>query len=198
MLTINQTVSKVALLLSLVLMFDATAESFRKYKQHTRFDSHFRKYSKRYFGVAFNWHYFKAQAVAESNLNPDAQSRVGAQGIMQIMPSTYAEIQRKHRVIDGGVMEPRWNIAAAIWYNKTLFDFWRKDRTLIERLRFMFASYNAGKGNLLKAQRQAINVGLNPRQWHSVRQVLNKVTGKHSRETIGYVDRIEQVVKEIQ
>ena len=35
------------------------------------YDRHFRKYSKRYFGPLFDWHWFKAQAIAESNLNAE-------------------------------------------------------------------------------------------------------------------------------
>ncbi len=188
------------LVFSLVIitsMSSAFAESFKKYKHHTQYDTHFRKYSKHYFGPAFDWHHFKAQAIAESNLNPDARSWVGAQGIMQIMPRTFSEIQRKNKWNDASAKEPRWNIAAAIWYNKGLFDFWKKGRSLSEQLRFMFASYNAGKSNLLKAQRVAINEGLNPKEWQSISKVLERVTGKHSKETIHYVTKIEHIKQEI-
>ena len=47
---------------------------FARYKRFTSYDRYFTKYSKRFFGVGFDWHYFKAQAVAESNLRQDAQS----------------------------------------------------------------------------------------------------------------------------
>lgn len=173
------------------------AADFAKYKQHTRYDNHFRKYSKRFFGVAFDWHYFKAQAVAESNLNPEAKSHVGAEGVMQIMPRTFDEIKTKSKLIEGAASEPRWNIAAGIWYNKQQFDFWQKGRSLEERLKFMYGSYNAGRGNLLKAQRQAIEAGLNPRQWISIEQVLAKVTGQRSQETINYVEKIFTIKEDI-
>lgn len=174
------------------------AGDFSHYKDHKKYDDYFRKYSKRNFGPGFDWHYFKAQAVAESNLNPTAKSYVGAQGIMQIMPRTYAEIQTKNKLISGAATEPKWNIAAGIWYNKQQFDFWQKGRALEERLKFMYGSYNAGRGNLLKAQREAIASGLNPRYWTSMYDALPKVTGKHSKETLGYVEKIFTIKEDIQ
>lgn len=171
----------------------AAAQGFEKYREHTDFDEHFRKYSKRLFGVGFDWTYFKAQAIAESNLNPHAQSSVGARGLMQIMPRTFSEVEEKSGLIEGALMEPRWNIAAGIWYNKMQFDYWQKGRPLDERLKFMYGSYNTGRVNLRKAQREAINQGLNPREWASMEKSLPAVTGRHSRETINYVERIFQI-----
>ncbi len=54
-----------------------------------RYDPTFRKYSKRFFGVGFDWRLFKAQGMTESNLNPAATSWVGARGVMQLMPTTF-------------------------------------------------------------------------------------------------------------
>ena len=45
-----------------------------------RYDDTFRKYGKRFFGVAFDWRLFKAQAITESNLDTAATSWVGARG----------------------------------------------------------------------------------------------------------------------
>src|SRR5665213_4199966 len=59
----------------------------------TRYDAYFKKYTKRYFGVGFDWQYFKAQGMAESELSATARSNVGARGVMQLMPSTFEEIQ---------------------------------------------------------------------------------------------------------
>lgn len=175
----------------------ASADDYSKYRKHKHYDQYFRKYSKRFFSPAFDWSYFKSQAIAESNLKPNAVSYVGAQGIMQIMPRTYAEIQKKNSYIDGAATEPRWNIAAGIWYNKKQFDFWKKGRSLKERLKFMYGSYNAGRGNLLKAQRVAINAELNPKEWASMKEALPKVTGKHSKETLNYVEKIFKIKEDI-
>lgn len=187
------------LLVCILSLISATsgADDFSRYKQHEDYDNYFRKYSKRFFGPAFDWHYFKAQAVAESNLNPKAKSHVGAKGIMQIMPRTYNEIRAKNKYISGTATEPRWNIAAGIWYNKQQFEFWQKGRVLEERLKFMYGSYNAGRGNLLKAQRKALDAGLNPRVWESMYVALPQVTGKHSKETLNYVEKIFDIKEDI-
>ena len=86
----------------------------------TKYDQYFKKYSKRYFGPNVDWRWFKAQGIAESALQDKALSPVGAKGVMQIMPSTFAEIRRKNPQFIN-IDEPRWNIAAGIYYNRYLY-----------------------------------------------------------------------------
>jgi membrane-bound lytic murein transglycosylase F len=57
----------------------------------------------------------------------------------------------------------------------------------------MFGSYNAGKGNIIKAQKIAKNKGLNPNMWKSIQSTLPDVTGKNSKETIGYINKIGKI-----
>ena len=163
---------------------------FARYKRFTTFDPYFTKYSKRFFGVGFDWHYFKAQAVAESNLRQDARSPVGAVGVMQVMPRTFDDIQRKNPAITGSVDQTRWNIAAGIWYDRRHFVVWAADRSLVERLKFMFGSYNAGLTSILRAQQFALGEGLNATLWESIARELPRVTGRRSQETVTYVARI--------
>ncbi len=127
-------------------------------KEHVRsrhwsrdYDHHFQKYSKRYFGPNFDWEWFKAQAIAESGLNPQAKSGTGARGLMQILPSTYAEI-RKANPYFSHINDPRWNIAAGIYYDRYLYSSWTEIPEN-ERLMFAFGSYNAGLGGMLNAYR---------------------------------------------
>lgn len=154
-----------------------------------RYDETFRKYSKRYFGVAFDWRIFKAQGMTESNLQPDARSPVGARGIMQLMPSTFAEIQTKNPEI-AKLDDPEWNIAAGILYDRTLWQAWERDSVESHRREFMFGSYNAGRGTIRKAQSTARGDQLDHRVWPSIERVAPKVSRWRYRETLDYVQRI--------
>ena len=89
--------------------------------------------------------------------------------------------------------EPRWNIAAGIWYDRQSFVMWRAPRPLLDKIKFMFGSYNAGGGNILRAQRLALADGLAGTLWASIEARLPAVTGRHSRETLTYVARIFEV-----
>jgi membrane-bound lytic murein transglycosylase F len=158
-------------------------------KVSAKYDPVFRKYSKRYFGPAFDWKYFKAQGFAESGLNPTAKSWVGARGVMQLMPSTYKEIASR-RPEFGTIDQPEWNIAAGIMHDRYLWGLWARNVPDDERHRFMFASYNAGEGTINRAFGVAkLKVG--PPAWKSVEQVAPTITRWRYTETLGYVRRID-------
>jgi membrane-bound lytic murein transglycosylase F len=154
-----------------------------------RYDATFRKYSKRYFGVGYDWRIFKAQAMAESEMNPDARSWVGARGLMQLMPSTYKEIQSRSSTF-GSIDDPEWNIAAGIMHDRGLWRRWERDSIDVDRREFMFASYNAGEGTILNAQRACVAKALDQRSWSSVEAVAPNVPRWRYRETLGYVRKI--------
>jgi membrane-bound lytic murein transglycosylase F len=155
-----------------------------------RYDDVFRKYTKRFFGPGHDWRVFKAQGITESNLNPDATSAVGARGLMQLMPSTYADIRSKNPEI-GEINDPEWNIAAGIFYNRQLWLKWEDSAANPYRREFMFGSYNAGRGTILRAQKLAIGKSLDGRVWPSIRNVAPEVPGWRHKETLDYVQRIQ-------
>ncbi|MCP4687346.1 MAG: transglycosylase SLT domain-containing protein [Desulfobacterales bacterium] len=169
------------------------ADAFERYNRVKKYDHYFSKYAKRFFGPGFDWKYFKAQSVAESRLKAEAKSRVGAEGIMQIMPGTFDEIRTKNPKIKGALNQPRWNIAAGVWYDRSLWKIWKAKRPFMDRLAFMFGSYNAGKGNILRAQKIALSRGQDPNAWTSIEETLPNVTKRHSRETIEYVKKINRI-----
>lgn len=147
----------------------------------SQYDGHFQKYAKRYFGPNFDWKWFKAQAIAESGLNPAAESSTGARGLMQILPSTFAEI-RKLNPYFSHIDQPRWNIAAGIYYDRYLYDAWSEIPDS-QRLFFAFASYNAGLGGMLGAYQRS---GGQATDWP-------EVAGFVQPETRNYVERIRRL-----
>lgn len=156
-----------------------------------RYDDAFRRYSKRYFGAGFDWRWFKAQGMAESNLDSTATSWVGARGIMQLMPSTYQAIQTRHPEF-GAIDDPEWNIAAGIMHNRHLWRLWSPRVSESDRFAFMFGSYNAGEGTIGRAATVARTITDSTPTWNHVEQVAPQVRRWRYRETLGYVRKINQ------
>ena len=156
----------------------------------SRYDPAFRKYSKRFFGPGFDWRVFKAQGLAESNLDSAAKSWVGARGIMQLMPSTFQEIQTKNPDLSS-IDDPQWNIAAGILHDRSLWRLWTDPGSEGDRRNFMFASYNAGRSTILKAQATAQSHNLDHRLWQSIETVAPEVPRWRYQETLGYVRKID-------
>jgi membrane-bound lytic murein transglycosylase F len=155
-----------------------------------RFDPIFKKYTKRYFGIGTDWRWFKAQGMAESDLTPTARSRVGARGIMQLMPSTYGQIQTALPQF-GAIDNPEWNIAAGILHDRDLWTLWKNELDEPERWRFTFAGYNAGEGTIMRARKTALAAKLDNRTWPNIESVAPTVERWRYTETLEYVRKIQ-------
>ena len=154
-----------------------------------RYDDYFRKYSKRFFGPAFDWRLFKAQGMAESGLSSTALSERGARGVMQLMPSTSREVQLKNKDF-GDLGNPEWNIAAGIWYARQLWVSWSDDAESLHLREFMLGSYNAGRVPLTRAQSLAAERRLDRKKWASIQVVAPFVPRWDYRQTFDYIQRI--------
>ena len=132
-----------------------------------------------------DWKLWKAQVHTESAFNPNARSPVGAQGLSQVMPGTFMQIN-KESGIRGNPYDPQTNLNAGAYYMAKMRRTFKSPRPDIERHKLACASYNAGAGHIIKAQK----IAGNPIDWQPVSLVLVQVTGKHSVETTNYVKRI--------
>ena len=148
----------------------------------SKYDQHFKEYTQKFFGTDIDWRLFKAQAIIESRLKIKARSGAGARGLMQVMPRTYKEIQNKNSFFKGKSMhDPKWNIAAGIYYNSHLFNRWDQELAAEKRILLMLASYNAGFSRTVKAFNK---VGKPVSDWSTVKPLLPK-------QTRNYVERIK-------
>jgi len=134
-------------------------------------------------GHQYKW--LKAQCWQESRFKPEAVSPAGAKGLCQFMPNTAKEVSKALNT-RMNVYSPKWSIEAAAYYDHKLYHFWYSERPTKDRLFLMLASYNAGAGNILKAQKRCGDAVL----YQQIIACLPDITGHHSAETIGYVDAI--------
>jgi membrane-bound lytic murein transglycosylase F len=109
---------------------------------------------------------------------------------MQLMPSTYQQITSRNPEW-GAIDQPEWNIAAGIAHDRALWRLWRDSVEVTDRGDFMFGSYNAGRGTILRAQDAARLLALDPRFWVNIEQAASGVRRWRHQETLDYVRRIE-------
>lgn len=126
-----------------------------------------------------------AQIYQESRFNPNAVSPVGAKGLCQVMPRTLKDWERVkgHKI---NPFHPNACLEFAAYYMARLYKLWWSGRPMTDRYMLALASYNAGAGNIIKAQKRCNGAN----RYRDIIRCLPDVTGKHSTETITYVKRI--------
>ncbi len=134
----------------------------------SRYDSLFRQYAD---GLGWDWRLLAAQSFQESRFNPTAESFAGAMGLLQLMPGTATDMH----VSDP--YDPVDNVRGAVRFLEYLDDFW-KDRIPdpAVRQKFVLASYNAGPGHVVDAQRLAVEHGGDEQNWPDVAKWLQKLS----------------------
>lgn len=120
-------------------------------------------------------------------MNPLAVSPAGARGICQFMPGTWREAQAAIRSA-ADIHHPVASIHAAAWYMARLRKQWNPGtRSERDHYSLALASYNAGTGNILRAQRLCGDA----QHYAQIMVCLPRVTGPHNAaETQGYAPRI--------
>jgi membrane-bound lytic murein transglycosylase F len=120
------------------------------------FDPIIRQYAGRY---SFDWRMIAAQMWQESRFNPQARSRQGAVGLMQVMPETARQLGFDD------LNDPASNVHAGVRYLSWVRGRIKGRLEGADLLAFSLASYNAGYGHLLDARRVAAQAGLDPDRW---------------------------------
>ncbi len=108
----------------------------------------------------WDWRLMASQMYQESQFKPNVKSWAGAVGLMQLLPST-AKMYGTTNLYD-----PKSNIKAGTKFLIYLDKYWSefiKDST--ERLKFVLASYNVGRGHIDDARRLTEKYGANPNVW---------------------------------
>lgn len=133
-----------------------------------------------------DWHLLKAQLYQESRLDPTARSGVGAEGLAQFMPATWAEISQRigYAGVSRQAAEPA--IEGAAYYMHTLERLW-PDADQYDKHKLALGSYNAGVGNIRKASRLCGSDSV----WDDVSPCIVQITGpSNARQTTGYIVKI--------
>jgi len=157
------------------------AASTAERKKFEQLVGYFRKYGDKY---DIDWLLMAAQGYQESQLNQQAKSKVGAIGVMQVMPATGKDMNV------GDIQQVENNINAGIKYMRWMMDHYYGDApmTKLDKALFAFASYNAGAGRISSLRKEAARRGLNPNVWfHNVEYVAAEKIGA---ETVTYVSNI--------
>ncbi|TDT86984.1 transglycosylase SLT domain-containing protein [Pseudodesulfovibrio indicus] len=116
----------------------------------------FRKYGREY---GFDWLKIAAMAYQESRFDMNRKSSAGAVGIMQIKPSTAAEMGVKD------ISTPDGNVHAGVAYLRYLCDRYFSDVDEDAKMDFALAAYNAGPARITQVRKKAREMGLDPDRW---------------------------------
>jgi membrane-bound lytic murein transglycosylase F len=141
-----------------------------------------------YWGDLPDWRWWKAQLYQESALETEAVSGVGAAGLCQAMPATFADWARDLAWgRDANPHVAKYCIEGGARYMARLRQAWSAQRATIERHYLALASYNGGMGSILAAQ----SLCHDARLWADIAQCLPAITGPaNALQTTDYVRNI--------
>jgi membrane-bound lytic murein transglycosylase F len=122
------------------------------------YDDIVKQYAKEF---GFDWRLILAQIYQESRFDPESKSRVGARGLMQVMPRT----AKAHGFDPDKLKDPEHGIQAGVEYLDWLRDRFSTETDVRDRMWFALASYNAGLGHVRDARTLARKKGWNPNKW---------------------------------
>jgi membrane-bound lytic murein transglycosylase F len=122
------------------------------------YDHLFKKYATQ---INWDWRLLAAVAFHESRFDSSQVSRMGASGIMQLMPRT----ARNFGLDSESILNPEKNIEAGVQYIKSLNLTFHKVENRDERIKFILAGYNSGPAHILDAMALAHKYGKDRNIW---------------------------------
>ena len=171
------------------------AELGVKTKTLSPYDNIIRKHAAE---LGWDWRMLASVLYQESRFSIGSRSHRGAQGLMQVMPSTakYYDIEN--------LLDPENNITAGTRHLKRLQNMFRKSGLEGEELiKFTLAAYNAGEGRIMDCRNLAASQELDNTVWSETVKVIPMMRedsildneavklGKfQGHETIAYVDQV--------
>ena len=144
---------------------------------------YFKTYAAQY---DLDWQLLLAQGFQESRLRQDLVSRVGAVGLMQILPRTAAAPPIGIR----DVRKPANNVHAGSKYLRYIIDSYFADPDIprVDRHLMALAAYNAGPTRVAHLRSRAAAHGLDPNRWfNNVELVVGRTVGA---QPVDYVRNI--------
>lgn len=185
-------------------MKDKYSLSYNPYKRAERgiqtgtispYDSLIRKYARE---LGWDWRMLASVLYQESRFAIGSSSSRGAQGLMQVMPST-----ARHYNVEN-LLDPEQNILVGTSHLKRLQNIFRKEGLEGEELiKFTLAAYNAGEGRIIDCRNLAASCQMDNDSWDEIVNVIPMMRedsileneavklGKfQGYETIAYVDLI--------
>ncbi len=146
-----------------------------------------------------DWRQLKAQYWQESRLDSHAKSPVGAEGIPQFMPDTWDIDVMSSRQLslprDARPTDPEHSIRAGAWYMRKMWNAWTVRRTPVEQWKWALASYNAGMGNILKAQKEAEGSSAYADMIDALAEITGEENAAQTRDYIGKIVGFYQQLK---
>lgn len=124
-----------------------------------------------------DWRLVLAVLRQESAFDPSAVSYMGAQGFMQIMPSTGLSLASTHDIQD--ISNPAMNIKLGIIHLRDMIrSFPQADGK--NRIELAVAAYNCGLSRVQDAQAIAEFLGDNPNSWPAVKSALPLLSSRYA------------------
>jgi membrane-bound lytic murein transglycosylase F len=129
----------------------------------SEYDDMIKKYARQY---NFDWRFVASIMYQETKFTPGLTGKGGSYGLMQLMPAT----MEHHGISEED--DDDANILAGIQHLNLIRKSFEDVENEEEKLYFIAASYNAGRGHIFDAQRLSIKFDVNHNKWENVAKYL--------------------------